>query len=409
MITFNFLTPRKHMNQSTHPSKLQIFQYSLAILLFWVSMYLYVPTLPVFAQGKTNNLAITGIVLSMYGLFQGLARFPLGVFSDRLGKRRIFVMIGFGLSALGALLMSTAPNAGVLLVGRAVTGLAAATWVPLVVAFTGLFPRGDALRASAVVNVLNSIGMVVGTLLTGWLNGLGGYPLAFYIAIGVAGFAALVMMPIAEKAMEPQKRSMDEIKNLVARRSVLVPSLLGALAQYAVWATVFSFIPLLAKQYGASDVLQSMLLSLNLAIVLAGNLVVTAFVKRFGARPLLYFSFILIALGMLLAALANSLLLVFAAQFCNGFALGIGFPILMGLSVEHANEKERSTAMGLFQAVYAIGMFTGPWLSGFLANSTGIQPMFAITAVAVLVVALFGMHFLVTHPKTGEVIESVPN
>jgi len=386
------------MNQSTSTPKFQIYQYALAIFLFWVSMYLYVPTLPVYAQNKTNNLALTGIVLSMYGLWQGLARFPLGLISDRLGKRRIFVLIGFGLSALGALLMATAPNSTVLLLGRAVTGLAAATWVPLVVAFTGLFPRGESLRAAALVNVLNSVGMVVGTLSTGWLNGLGGYALAFYVAIGVAAAAALVMAPFPEKPMAPQKRSLNEIKNLVTRRSVLVPSLLGALAQYAVWATVFSFIPLLAKQYGASDVLQSMLLSLNIAIVLVGNLVVTASVKRFGARPLLYFSFILMALGMVLAALANSLLLVFAAQFCNGFALGIGFPILMGLSVEQTGDKERSTAMGLFQAVYAIGMFTGPWLSGFLASAAGIQPMFAITAAAVLLVALFGMSFLVTYP-----------
>jgi MFS family permease len=209
-----------------------------------------------------------------------------------------------------------------------------------------------------------------------------------------------VMLPVTEKPMEPQKRSIEEIRTLVSHRSVLVPSLLGALAQYAVWATVFSFIPILAKQYGASDVLQSMLLSLNIAIVLVGNLAVTAFVKRFGSRPLLYFSFALMALGMLFAAMANSLLLVFLAQFCNGFALGIGFPILMGLSVARASDGDRSTAMGLFQAVYSIGMFTGPWLSGFLASSMGIQPMFTLTAIVVLLLALFGMHFLEHSPAT---------
>ena len=368
-------------------------------------MYLYVPTLPVFAQAKTNNLAFTGIVLSMYGLWQGLARFPLGVLSDRMGKRRRFIFAGFVLSALGAWLMGNASTSAMLLLGRAVTGLAAATWVPLVVSFTGLFPRSEAMRATALVNLINSLGMVVGTLSTGWLNGLGGYALAFYAAIGAAAAAALVMAPIAEKPLVPQKHSMDEIKNLVTRRSVLVPSLLGALAQYAVWATVFSFIPLLAKQFGASDVLQSMLLSLNLAIVLVGNLAVTASVKRFGARPLLYFSFVLMALGMLFAALANSLVFVFMAQFCNGIGLGIGFPILMGLSAEKASEQERSTAMGLFQAVYAIGMFTGPWLSGSLASAVGIQPMFAVTAGAVLLAAWFGLRLMFSQPEKVEGVE----
>jgi MFS family permease len=382
------------MEQTSPTPKLKIYQYAVAIFLFWISLYLYVPTLPVFTQGIAHSLTITGVILSMYGLWQGLVRFPLGVYSDRVGKRKIFIFIGFGLSALGALLMGTAQNSGILLLGRMITGVAAATWVPLVVAFNDLFPRGEALRSATLVNVLNSLGMVAGTLLTGWLNGLGGYPLAFYLSIGVAVAAILVMIPFAEKSREPQKRSLGEIKTLVSHRSVLVPSLLGALAQYATWATVFSFIPILAKQYGASDVLQSMLLSLNIGIVLLGNLVVTAFVKRFGARFLLYSSFIIMVLGILSAALANSLPLVFIAQFCNGFALGIGFPILMGLSVERASDQERSTAMGLFQAVYAIGMFTGPWLSGFLANNMGVQPMFALTAVFVLLLSLVGIHFL---------------
>jgi MFS family permease len=35
--------------------------------------------------------------------------------------------------------------------------------------------------------------------------------------------------------------------------------------------------------------------------------------------------------------------------------------------------------MGVYQAVYAVGMFTGPWLSGLLADALGIQPMFTIT------------------------------
>jgi MFS transporter, DHA1 family, multidrug resistance protein len=62
----------------------------------------------------------------------------------------------------------------------------------------------------------------------------------------------------------------------------------------------------------------------------------------------------------------------------------------MGMSIEHVEGSQRSTAMGLHQAVYAIGMFAGPWLSGILAKSLGLQPMFGITAVGVLILALLG-------------------
>jgi MFS family permease len=44
--------------------------------------------------------------------------------------------------------------------------------------------------------------------------------------------------------------------------------------------------------------------------------------------------------------------------------------------------------MGLHQAVYAIGMFAGPWLSGILADAMGIRLMFGFTAVASLALGL---------------------
>ncbi len=44
--------------------------------------------------------------------------------------------------------------------------------------------------------------------------------------------------------------------------------------------------------------------------------------------------------------------------------------------------------MGLHQAVYAVGMFAGPWLSGALADRIGIQPMLGVTALACLLLGL---------------------
>jgi MFS family permease len=46
--------------------------------------------------------------------------------------------------------------------------------------------------------------------------------------------------------------------------------------------------------------------------------------------------------------------------------------------------------MGLHQAVYAIGMFVGPWLSGIFANALGLRPMLGITAGMCLVLGVLG-------------------
>ena len=148
--------------------------------------------------------------------------------------------------------------------------------------------------------------------------------------------------------------------------------------------------PILARSLGATDVALSMLTSLNIGVLLVGNLMATALVRRLGARRLVYLSFLLLALGIGGAALAGSLPWIFAFQFCIGLSMGIGYPVLMGMSIQHVEEAERTTAMGLHQATYAIGMFSGPGISGAIAEAIGIRPMFGITAGMVLMMGILG-------------------
>jgi MFS family permease len=105
-------------------------------------------------------------------------------------------------------------------------------------------------------------------------------------------------------------------------------------------------------------------------------------------------SFGLIGLGMGALSLAKGLPLVFVGQVMMGLASGVGYPVLMGLSIRFVDERQRATAMGLYQSVYAIGMFSGPWLSGIVADGIGIQPMFAITGAVCLVLGLVGTRLL---------------
>ena len=87
---------------------------------------------------------------------------------------------------------------------------------------------------------------------------------------------------------------------------------------------------------------------------------------------------------------------VLAAQILTGLGGGVGYPILMGMSIQKVADEERTTAMGVFQSVYSIGMFGGPWLSGILAARIGIPFMLAVTAVGVCLLGLAGTFRLKT-------------
>ncbi len=373
--------------------RLSIAVYVVASLLYWVSLYLYVPTLPTYAQSKVEDLAVVGVILSMYGLWQAIVRLPLGIVADWLGRRKPFLIAGFALAGLGAYLMGSANGADGLMIGRAATGLAAGTWVPFVVVFSSLFPPKEAVRAVTLLTLSSSTGRAIATGVTGWLNNTGeatgmGYSLAFYLAAAAAVLAIGVVLPAPEERLPRKRPSATAIGSLILRRDVLLPSLLSAIGQYANWATTFGFVPILAQQLGATDIGLSALTSLNIAVVIVGNALATTIALRIGPRRLVYASFGLFFVGIAAAAVAPSLALLFLAQFCVGLSQGISYPVLMGMSIERVDHSERNTAMGLHQAVYAVGMFAGPALSGALSRAVGIRPMFGITALACLLLGV---------------------
>jgi MFS family permease len=370
----------------------------VSVFLYWAALYLYVPTLPTYVESKSANLAMVGIVLSQYGLWQALIRLPLGIVSDWFGKRKPFIAAGLLLAGVGAVWMGMANGVTGLLLGRAVTGLAAGTWVPLVVLFSSLYPSEESVRASSLLTLIGTLGRVLATGITGYLNNLGGYALAFFGAAVAAALAILVVLPTHEQPRAPRPPSLVSVGNLIARRDVLLPSLLSALSQYANWAATFGFVPILASQLGASGVIQSFLMSLNLVMMTLGNLLATTLSRRTGAQRLVYAGFVLLFIGVGGAALAPSLPLLFAAQWCIGLAQGISYPVLMGLSIRHVDEAQRTSAMGLHQAVYAIGMFAGPAVSGWLADAIGIRPMLGVTAWVVLGLGIIATRWL--HERT---------
>ena len=360
------------------------------VFFYWGALYYYVPSLPTYAQTKTDSLALIGTILAQYGLWQAFIRLPVGIASDWLGRRKPFMLAGMLFAGAGAYVMGTAGSATALLIGRGITGLAAGAWVPLVVAFSSLFPPKDAVRASAILTLVGSLGRVLATALNGPLNVWGGYGLAFMVAAAAAA-VALTLTAIAPETKLPSKPpSPERLVRLATRRDVLLPSLLSGISQYTAWGISFGFLPILAKQLGADSITLGLFSAINLVCYTIGNLTATTAAKRLGSQRMAYAAFATACIGAIAAALAPSVALLVAAQMVLGFAVGTAYPVLMGMSIVHVNEQERATAMGLHQALYAIGMFTGPWLSGIIAEGIGIRAMFGVTAGAVLVLGWWG-------------------
>ncbi len=356
-----------------------------ATLLYWISLYLYVPTLPTYVQLRTIDLAVVGTVLSMYGLWQAFVRIPIGVGVDRHGRGKPFIILGFVFSLSGALVLSVGQNAVSLAIGRALTGVAAGTWVPLIAVFSGFFEPKRAVFATSLLTFSASIGRVISTSMNGFLIELGGYRLSFLLAAAAAGCAIIIIAILPEKKRSTGEVSFRRIGLLFKRIDVMLPSCISLVGQIGNWAITFGFLPILAGQLGAGDVTKSLLVSLNLAALTVGNLFNTMIVSRVRHSLLLLVSISFFSGAVVLSAVSNRIELLLVATAVMGLANGFSYPTLMGLSIHSVEQNFRTSAMGIHQSVYAIGMFTGPWIGGIIAEASGIRIMFGAAAGFILV------------------------
>jgi MFS family permease len=361
-------------------NRLLIGLFLAASFLYWISLYVYVPTLPSYTATKTTRLAVVGVVLAMYGLWQAVLRLPVGAAVDASGRAKPFLVIGFVFCALGALLMGVGNTIFLLGLGRAITGVGAATWVPLIAVFSGLFPPSRVVMATSLLTLAGSIGRMLATALNGVLNELGGYPLAFQVSAGAAALAALILILAPMQRAAPRKEWRKNIGQLFLRSDVVLPTAMNTVALFGVYALVYGFLPILAQTMGAGDLAKGFLVSAHLLSYTAGNMFNTALIRRVPTVLLISLSFLIFGAGCVGAALSYSIPTLFVFTVVIGFVNGFRYPTLMGLAIREVAPEQRSTAMGIHQAVYAFGMFAGPWFAGLIADIAGLRPMFVIVA-----------------------------
>lgn len=74
----------------------------------------------------------------------------------------------------------------------------------------------------------------------------------------------------------------------------------------------------------------------------------------------------------------QNIFILYLMQILGGFGYGIVFPLLMGASVRQVNVKYQGTAMGIFQSIYGLGMFIGPFFVGILQKYMDLKFSFFI-------------------------------
>ena len=193
---------------------------------------------------------------------------------------------------------------------------------------------------------------------------------------------------------------------------------------------VIPLLPYLADRTGASETQIGLLVAAYPLAQLVGAPLLGRLSDRYGRKPILLVSIFGTAVGFVVLALANSLLLLFVARIIDGLTGG-NINVAQAYIADVTDHSERGKAMGLIGAAFGLGFVIGPVTGGLLSGISYAAPawvgaaisMFNLIAVTLLLpeslsteararlVALkrkvFDIAVLrhaVTHPRVGPIL-----
>jgi len=330
------------------------------------------------------SFSMIGLIGGSYGFAQLILRLPTGVASDRLGKRKPFILLGLVAGAVSSLGLFFTQNAFLIMAMRFLTGVSASAWVVFTVMFTGYFEKDKRASQMSYLYLANGFGLMLSRLFGGLVADFFGHEYSFLLG-GAAGLIAIVFgLFITEK--EPEIKELPSIKMLfgvVKNKNLLSMSTLAAFSQMIIHSTVITFIPEAATRVGA-DLMQLGLLATVasvpaiLSYFLCGKLYSS---KSIDVRLVLALAFAFQVAGTLIIPFAENLTMVYISTILIGFGCGICITTLTGFCTMTVDENMRSAAMGFFQATYAFGMFIGPVILGVFVDWIGLSGGFYIASM----------------------------
>ncbi len=359
----------------------------LGSLLWWFSLYIYVPVLPIFSKDLGANLQFIGIIIGSYAVGQILFRIPVGYLSDKLKSRKLFSVISGIFSFLGSSYLFLSNNPNDVLIGRTIAGVAAAGWVAISVYYSSFFPKNERFKSSTIILASNMIAVFLGTFFSGYISDLINIKTCFFISMVSAIFSSALFLISKEKPFDDKSQfSTTQFINLLKNKLLICLCLIGIFIQFIVFSINFSYFPIYLNNLEFSDSIVGNVVAFYTLASFMGTISSPKLIQRFGLWKIFIFSSIIIGVTTLITPYFENLILLILLRLIGGIGGGIIFSSCMSSIVRGFQENYQASAMGIFQAVYAIGMFLGPVISGIIGSRINLESVFIFSSFISLLI-----------------------
>jgi predicted MFS family arabinose efflux permease len=157
--------------------------------------------------------------------------------------------------------------------------------------------------------------------------------------------------------------------------SSLIAGFLYAVIQFGIYSATFTFIPLLGRKFMLPDGQFNSMLVFYFIVSMGTNMILKKILNAGNKRIFGILSFLSLSIGIVIMGYSSNYIQLLLAQFMIGISHGIGMPLFLGIAMSDSRSENRAISVGIFQSVYALGMFSGPPASTRLAEIFGFERM----------------------------------
>ena len=335
-----------------------------------------------------DDPAMIGLAMGLYGLTQALFQLPIGLASDRFGRKRVIVA-GLLVFATGSLVAVMAGSLTGLMLGRGLQGAGAVS--AAVTALLADLTR-DSVRTKAMALVGGSIGLmfalalVLAPLLNAWMGLSGIFGLT--CALALAGIA-VVLWVVPPEPKQHVNAPKGKFSDLLGQKDLLRLNF-GVFILHTVQMSMWVAVPAMLVQAGLvkEEHWHIYLPAVLLSFLAMGGLFSMERKGRLRAALLGAIGLVFVVqvgLGMLAASGSIPTIwcmaLLMFLFFCGFNALEATQPSLVS---RMAPTRLRGAALGAYNTLQSLGLFAGGAIGGAVAKWVGVPGLFGMTAVLAL-------------------------
>jgi DHA1 family multidrug resistance protein-like MFS transporter len=355
------------------------------------------PVLPLFSEHLGATPTGVGIIAGVSAFAGIIASIPAGIFSDRLGRKRMMVF--------SAIIFSTAPflylfvtTIWQLALVRFYHGFATAIFIPVGMALVADIFQEDRGERIGWFSTSTLTGRFMAPITGGSLLGFLSYnpALSFkavYLICGIAGLITLFFifrLPNPAEKVEIKESKIKTwmlLKPVISDKNILLTCIVEASILFA-YGTFETFLPLYCKNIGLSAYEIGVFLSAQIITLALTKPMMGRLSDRHGRKPQIFVGTIVgsICIGSFFISKSFIAFLLLSVLF--GLCLSIVTSATAAFIADLSRQSARGSAMGTLGSIMDIGHTTGPIIAGIIASQFGIGYSFLGASLMLIAIAL---------------------